>query len=333
MRVDYASSHVPLVVLPTPTPAVPSYLPPAVQLARDHAHAAFNAVRSYADETAIVNHRPVEEVKYFEYSATELAAFGEFDGERATIAFRGTLINRRANWLVDFNCRFRGEPSRHAGFLDGWNSLRSEITQWLEARAPQSIALTGHSLGGAMAVLAAYDLAERWPIAEVTVFGCPRAGTGRFAKSYEERSAGPGTDNKLGAITIRYVMATDLVSRLPPPLIFAHVGRAKYINESGNQIVSPMPLAMRVVQTALTTQPDDPSPTSIEGTILGALRPLGPAAMAMAIPFWGVAAFFGMLSGLALRRDSMMHEAEKYRRALGSRLFMIEREPGLAASV
>jgi hypothetical protein len=334
MRVDRSGPQVQALVAPSPQKAAaPREAPPAVVRARDHADAAFHAAKSYADEKAIVGDRPAEEVKYFTYSATELAAFGEMHGDRAIIAFRGTLVNRKANWLVDLNCRFRGEPSRHRGFCDGWESLRPEITQWLEARAPRLITLTGHSLGGAMAVLAAYDLAERWLIAEVTVFGCPRTGTGAFAKSYEARTAGPGATTKLGAITTRYVMATDIVSRVPPPLVFAHVGTAMYINGSGNRIDSPMPLAARVVQASLTPQPDDPPPTSIEGTLLAMLRPLGPPAMAMAMPIWGAIAFFGVLTGLALRRDGMMHLAEKYRRALNSRLYMIERDPGLAAII
>jgi hypothetical protein len=334
MRVHQSNPHVTALVVPSSQEAAaPSEPPRPVLHARDHADAAFHAARSYCDEKAIVGDRPVEDVKYFTYSATELAAFGEMQGDRAIIAFRGTLVNRKENWLVDVNCRFRGEPSRHRGFCDGWESLRPQITQWLEARAPKSITLTGHSLGGAMAVLAAYDLAERWPIAEVTVFGCPRTGTGAFAQSYEARTAGPGAITKLAAITTRYVMASDIVSRLPPPLVFAHVGTAIYINDSGNRIVSPMPLAARVVQTALTPQPDDPPPTSIEGTLLAVLRPLGPAAMAMAMPIWGAIAFFSVLTGMALRRDGMMHLAEKYRRALNSRLYMIERNPGLASII
>jgi pimeloyl-ACP methyl ester carboxylesterase len=334
MRLNESKPHIPVEVASSLQEAVtPREPPPTVVRARDHANAAFHAVRSYSDEKTIVGDRPTEKVKYFTYSVTELAAYGEMQGDRAIIAFRGTLVDRKANWLVDINCKFRGKPSRHRGFYDGWESLRPEITQWLEARAPKSITLTGHSLGGAMAVLAAYELAERWLIAEVTVFGCPRTGTGAFAQSYDSRNAGPGADTKLAAITTRYVMATDLVSRVPPPLVFAHVGKAIHVNESGNRIDSPMPLAARVVQTTLAPQPDDPSPTSIEGGLLAVLRPLGPAAMAMAMPIWGAIAFFGVLTGLALRRDGMMHAAEKYRRALNSRLYIIERNPGLAAIV
>jgi hypothetical protein len=156
MRLDESDSYIPAYVRPDPHEIEAlREPPPAVVRARDHADAAFYAARSYNGEKAIVGDRPADEVKYFTYSEAELAAFGEMEGDRAVIAFRGTLANRMANWLVDINCLFRGTPSRHRGFYDGWNALRPQISRWLEARAPKSIVLTGHSLGGAMAVLAA----------------------------------------------------------------------------------------------------------------------------------------------------------------------------------
>jgi hypothetical protein len=176
-----------------------------------------------------------------------------------------------------------------------------------------------------MAVLAANDLAEHWPIAEVVVFGCPRTGTGTFAQSYQTRSAGPGAVKKLGEITTRHIMETDVVVRVPPPLVFVHVGKKIHVSETGNQIDSPAPLAVRVVKTAYGPQPDDPSPDTFSGVLLMLLRPIAPAAMAMAIPIMGAIGVIGVLTGLALQRDGMMHAAERYRRALDFRRYMIER--------
>ena len=51
----------------------------------------------------------------------------------------------------------------------------------------------------------------------------------------------------------------------------------------------------------------------------------------MAMPIWSAIAVFSVLTGMALRRDGIMHLAEKYRRALNSRLYLIERNPGLVS--
>lgn len=61
------------------------------------------------------------------------------------------------------------------------------------------------------------------------------------------------------------------------------------------------------------------------------LRPFAPAAMA--IPIMGAIGVLGVLTGLALQRDGMMHAAEKYRRALDYRRYMIERDAGLVKTI
>lgn len=333
MRVSESKAYLEAYVPPGPE-AAHAEPPAAVQRARDHAEAARHAFVSYRDEKTIRDGRPVEEVDYFIYEATELAAYAEMQGTQATVAFRGTLVDSCANWRVDANCLTRGDPRRHRGFFDGWNALKPKIYKWLEERQPKTIVLTGHSLGGAMALLAAYDLAERWLIDGVTVFGCPRAGTPGFARSYEARLAGPGASTTLGNITTRYVMGTDAVPRVPPPLLFLHVGPATYINEQGNRISAPMPFAARVFESAVPVpRPDAPPPLSVDAGLLVFVQSLAPLAGGGASPFWRTATLFSLLMGVTLHRDSLMHAAAKYLLALGSRQVMIEREPALAATI
>jgi len=107
--------------------------------------------------------------------------------ERAVVAFRGTEPSSLENWLENLDAHHSewelppepGEvvpppPVRvHAGFLDSWRELRAETfaaladiaaTRFAEkkrvnenARLP--VVVTGHSLGGALATLAAFELA------------------------------------------------------------------------------------------------------------------------------------------------------------------------------
>ena len=63
----------------------------------------------------------------------------------------------------------------HSGFLDDWRSLRREVLQHLASLGCQnsSLAITGHSLGAAMAALAAYELAKNMRVNRVYTYGAP----------------------------------------------------------------------------------------------------------------------------------------------------------------
>lgn len=82
------------------------------------------------------------------------------------LSFRGSVS--LANWvgnlnieLVDFLC---SGCSVHNGFLDSWKASKDQVTQAIrQARTTYpgyALAATGHSLGGAIATLAAADLRQ-----------------------------------------------------------------------------------------------------------------------------------------------------------------------------
>lgn len=95
------------------------------------------------------------------------------------------------------------EPAVHAGFLSLWNSLRSDVRKKLrlaeremdmeDTESGFEVVVTGHSLGGALAVLCAYHL-SRWfkwrgsksPRLIVYTFGQPRVGNVAFEKTYNK---------------------------------------------------------------------------------------------------------------------------------------------------
>lgn len=86
------------------------------------------------------------------------------------------------------------------GLLDGLQGGPSD---------PQHVPLyvTGHSLGGALAVLAAERLtACGYPVMEVHTFGGPRVGDYAWAQAYEAR---------LGRRTWRHAYCCDIVTRVP----------------------------------------------------------------------------------------------------------------------
>ena len=108
------------------------------------------------------------------------------------------------------NAKVRTWPLRvHAGFFRAWtaggfesqvvNAVKQAIKQPIKQKegaisemelsddAPPRIYVTGHSLGGALACLAAVELAKQIPEAEITcyTFGAPRVGNRAFAKYAE----------------------------------------------------------------------------------------------------------------------------------------------------
>jgi pimeloyl-ACP methyl ester carboxylesterase len=106
----------------------------------------------------------------------------------------------------------------HAGFAHALGYVWPQIEAWLRAHSGRWL-YTGHSLGAALATLAA----SRGKPARLIVFGSPLVGDDDFRKTL----AGVAID--------RYVDCCDLVCRIPPEeLGFRHVAFPAYIDRAGN---------------------------------------------------------------------------------------------------
>lgn len=147
-------------------------------------------------------------------------------GGRGYLVFRGTLT--ATDWFVDALVPpFFLWPLQHLGFGLGWLALRKEVRQWI-GKLPRELPLfvTGHSLGGALAHVAALDLAQQGhSIAHVITFGAPKFAYLGTAKRFNEQSANLNGET-LEAITLNVVNKHDLVARVPPRWLgFRDVGR------------------------------------------------------------------------------------------------------------
>lgn len=125
------------------------------------------------------------------------------------IALRGTVDAR--DWLTDGNIGLQRGPSGwavHGGFNDTFNSLREDIDRFMRGRNPSVVHCIGHSLGGALATLAADHLSENGTAnVRLYTFGCPRVGVAGFARHLSE---------KIGNQNIQRVFHTaDPVSMIP----------------------------------------------------------------------------------------------------------------------
>lgn len=163
------------------------------------------------------------------------------------VVFRGTesLRDATTDARVGFadSSRFRlaeiesTEPwgRQHTGFTaaleEVWTSVDTAITA---AGADGPIHFCGHSLGGALAVLAAVrwaTSADARRVAGVYTYGQPRCGDAAFARSL---------DRLLGERVYRHVNHRDAVPRLPPrALAYRHAGRCLYFDAYGRRRESP----------------------------------------------------------------------------------------------
>lgn len=109
----------------------------------------------------------------------------------AVLAFRGSSTSM--DWVHDFIAQqteftpIENAGNTHKGFTDIYLSLREQIFQLLALIPPElPLFITGHSLGGALATLAAVDIATNTIFSSpiVYTFGAPRVGDPSFVKYY-----------------------------------------------------------------------------------------------------------------------------------------------------
>lgn len=117
----------------------------------------------------------------------------------------------------------------HRGFAAAYQSIHAQLVSLLPADAHLTIA--GHSLGGALATLAALRLNVGYQIDAVYTFGSPRVGNGPFARAY---------DAQFHDFTFRIVNEGDPVPHVPWVLgTYRHLGTRVFLNDDGRIEVSP----------------------------------------------------------------------------------------------
>lgn len=127
----------------------------------------------------------------------------------AVVAFRGSE-KEAGDWWTNLSrsplTLSAGEV--HSGFWNGYQSMKSQIELALDRANARQVWVTGHSLGGALAVCCAYDLdLSEQPIAGVITFGQPMVARESLADDIDDRLLGRYA---------RFVNRNDVVARIPP---------------------------------------------------------------------------------------------------------------------
>lgn len=170
--------------------------------------------------------RGLGEFEFYDAGASTQAFYAATATDRY-LAFRGTEANNPRDWMVD--ARFHPSPGALGRVHSGFNEALDEI--WADVAADlagdqRPLTITGHSLGGGLAILAAARLIDAGSSpAAVYVFGCPRPGLTDFRDAYDEA---------LENLTHRIINHIDIVTRVP--LLtqgYRAPGHRQYFDKSG----------------------------------------------------------------------------------------------------
>ncbi len=184
------------------------------------------------------------EVRFFSGESTQ--CYVAHNDDFVIVAFRGSESHKRegahgrdihyivADWMVDLNIDLVDSEqggSVHQGFKEALDEVWYTQDQRGEHQCLESyldevsnedcrrrtVWFTGHSLGAALATLAA---ARHGDVAGLYTFGSPRVGDRVFAAGFHIN-------------TYRFVNNDDLVTKVPLPGPYRHVGTTKYIDHEG----------------------------------------------------------------------------------------------------
>jgi len=194
--------------------------------------------------------------------------------DRVIVAFRGTAS--RVNVDTDLDLAFvphvsasstrpiisdernpveriavESEPRVHQGFQIAFNEVKDRLHELIDPilwngespKQQKALFCTGHSLGGALALLCAFDFAqtakmndpESQPSVGCSTFGCPRVGNYSFVQRFK----------RMVPSCRRWVLASDIIPKTPPRIWkgafqgYHHCGLELLLDLNGNLLLSP----------------------------------------------------------------------------------------------
>ncbi|NJR39385.1 MAG: lipase family protein [Leptolyngbyaceae cyanobacterium CSU_1_4] len=165
---------------------------------------------------------------FFEQRATQ--AFMMSNDQVIILAFRGTEARCLKDWMTDADITLiKACGGRvHRGFSSGLEAVWQDIlTQFQRLRTQnQTLFITGHSLGAALATLAAAKFAALGQaVRGLYTFGSPRVGCPEFASVFNQ-----AFQNR----AFRFVNHNDVVTRVAlRSLGYDHVGKCLYFDAEG----------------------------------------------------------------------------------------------------
>ena len=136
------------------------------------------------------------------------------------VSFRGT--EELGDWLANLNLLSTTRPygTVHRGFLGAFQVVEKKLEALMAPYKGRPVVITGHSLGGALALIAAAEWHGKHDIFLVHTCGQPAVGKRNFQEFIEEQ---------YGDNYFRFVNNDDVVPMVPP--FYRHAGRLIHFGE------------------------------------------------------------------------------------------------------
>jgi triacylglycerol lipase len=149
----------------------------------------------------------------------------------AIVPFRGTDPSQLADWIVNLKFVWVQLPQgkMHHGWYYALRTLEEAVVTALpEDGKKRRVWITGHSLGGALAVVCSYEFRRRNIDVEALVtFGQPMATDGPMAVYLDDQNL---------KHYLRFVNEDDIVTKIPPSVPhwrYTHFGKLAWFRDGG----------------------------------------------------------------------------------------------------
>ncbi|CAB4004099.1 mastigoneme [Paramuricea clavata] len=163
-------------------------------------------------------------------SDNKVHGFVKYKGKTIIVSFRGTVDTK--GWINNAKFLKRDYQSCkgckvHTGFSTFYNSVQmqllAKVSAFSHAHPNSKVIVTGHSLGGALATLAAVELAKAGYNTDLITYGSPRVGNKQFSEY---------VDKTMNGLNLRVTYKKDIVTASPPQSIgYWHVGREMHYTD------------------------------------------------------------------------------------------------------
>ena len=155
---------------------------------------AYNDVCNYPlitpNETPVNIYHLTATVKVLLFKTTNKAGLIYVFKDSIIVSFRGTHF--RGDEIIDAEFDSYIYPgttvSVHTGFHKYFDSIKDQLFDIISKNPGKKVFITGHSLGASTALIAGYELLNKFPAMDLNiyVFGCPKTGNLDFVQSFKK---------------------------------------------------------------------------------------------------------------------------------------------------